>query len=187
VKNCINCRIDCSGDFSRVIDLVDHCFGYTKLLTKKPGYLCDHCTFEVILDSQWGIGWEARAKFLFNDITHHCDNAADEEEKASAFKIYSAGISALALMCICCSSDIEAGGVPEEHMSHFNKKFFEKYRVPEKFYDSYPLLLCSKCERKEEKKIIKATPLMELPLHINTKWAWESSAAYFEKRLKNGE
>jgi hypothetical protein len=144
----------------------EHCHGKTHLLDdlSKEGFVCEDDCYEILLDSQWDIGWKKRAEFLFDEIGNQYNDPPNirgwKKLQKSIGIIYSCGISALGSMCPKCwgtNTDSEfcsrkLKDLPES-LRKLNQKYLDRF-VPDKelhrgFFGN---LICKNCAKDSENK-----------------------------------
>lgn len=138
--------------------LMEHCKGATKLLEdlSEQDFICEQDCGEIMLDSQWDVGWKDRVNFLSDEITsQYYDPVPGREGKMrrkAALIIYNAGITALSGMCpICnhCNEGSKYAGVRlrdlPEALRKINEKYFKRY--PAEFLKDFGNVVCPKCAK----------------------------------------
>ena len=140
--------------------IMEHCKGHTRTLNKIPenGKICFDCLFEILLDSQWSVGWKKRAFFIYGDIGQRYWDTSSKTEQKGLQEVYTAGISALSCMCIKCSKDNDNEDSSKEDASGFlkklNQKYLDKY-VPKEAQTDFDNLICKKCATSTKQKRLK--------------------------------
>jgi len=155
-----------------------HCFGHTDLLCDMIGneWLCDECLYEILVDSQWSVGWAKRSEFLFGG----------HKDKMVRGLIYDTGIQALSSMCVECDNVIEVEydrkfQVFPKFVEDANRSYFDKYipKAPHPVKNQ----LCGKCLAGVERDYIKNLDDSKLPLLLDQEWLTSEARLFFEKRL----
>jgi len=170
-----------------------HCEGHTKTFPANPtnAWLCQDCLWEILMDSQWSVGWKRRASFLFQDVTSRYwearDRRGDIKEASQYQEIMTSGTAALSSMCIKCSHSNDISDMREKDLPDFlkqaNKRWKEKY-LPSSEHDQFGNLICKDCAVIYEKKFIQQIRPIDLPLHINDEWLTEKGREFYLNRIK---
>lgn len=151
-------------------------------------HVCIDCLTEILMDSQWEVGWEKRSHFIYRDILPVIAEMNDDRDKKILNAIVSAGGSSLSDMCIICGKDnaLLLSGDETDLLKNLNAKYKEKY-IPEMEREAFGNLICERCIAKREVSMIRRMTLEKLPLHINKGFISEKGKKELKLRLSNGK
>lgn len=177
----------------------DHVSGHTKLLKPQVTTICQSCLCEIMLDSQWSIGFKNRIAWL-NEFFYNNDITDPAIEQ-----ILTAGFSALADMCPVCNGmngdgaewikvlcesknwegflNLKSNRGRFPHIERAHKKVTDLVAPQSEYADKdfYGWLYCPKCTQKLELSEVDQFSRQDI-ISYQGLWLTKAGRDYFEKR-----